>query len=330
MIAGQSIVAQDTMEETVTPFRGRHSISGMVFSAEGRPLNKPIRIKLAASLGSEVITMTSDEGKFTFSRLPNGSYTISIDEDRDHGAASTSIDIYASADDPPQELMVTLQLEPKKGPGKPAVVDANTAGVPKAARVFYEKAQEIAKTGDHKGAIVLLEKAVAEYPAFLAAYEDLGVEYMLTNDLAKADTALAGALKIKPDAFQALINRGVVLMRLNRPGEAEPLLEQATKVNAGSAIAFYHLGRAELALKLLDGAEAALRTSLRIDEKGMNEAHRTLAKVYIDKFQDANAADELEAYLRNDPKAPDADQLRKAIEQLRANPKTESPPAKPL
>ena len=52
----------------------------------------------------------------------------------------------------------------------------------------------------------------------------------------------------------------------------------------------------------------------------MKEAHRTLAIIYNSRGDKKQAIVELEAYLKLNPTAPDAEQLRKALEQLKSSP----------
>jgi len=51
----------------------------------------------------------------------------------------------------------------------------------------------------------------------------------------------------------------------------------------------------------------------------MKEAHRLLAIIYTIRGAKKQAADELEAYLKLAPDAPDAEQLRDKIRQLRGS-----------
>lgn len=318
-------------EETMTNFGGKNTISGVLLGPDGRPYNRRVAIRLISALAGEVNGYTDSEGRFSFTKVVNGSYTVTVEEDQDHGFASATLRIDLPNRAPPQDFLVQLRLSEKRNTGsKPAVVDADMASVPKDALNLYEKSLELAKAGDHKGAIQLLQQAVSAYPSFLAAFNELGVQYLATGELEKADAALVSALQLKPDAFQALMNRGIVLIRLNRSAEAEPLLQQATKVNSSSALAFLYLGRTQLTLKEYDAAQQSLKTAIDLGGDQVKEAHRSLAKVYVEKKDYAHAADELQMYLKLNPTAHDAEQLRMTLAQLRSAAQGEPTPAKPL
>src|SRR5436305_8535344 len=70
-------------ETTRTDLGGRNFIAGTVFSPNGLPINGRMRIRLASLTSREVITTTDDYGKFVFSGLAPGSYTVNIDDDKD-------------------------------------------------------------------------------------------------------------------------------------------------------------------------------------------------------------------------------------------------------
>ena len=319
--------------DTATGFGGRHSISGVVLTPEGRPVNARVVVRLSTATRGDVVGTTDSEGRFGFTRIDNGNYTLVVDENPDRGGALATVQVEIPRQSPPQNFVVSLRLSARKSSvsmSAPAVVDAGAAPVPKNAAALYDKAVELVKAGDHVGAIALLEKAIAEYHDFLPALDELGVQYLATGDLEKADATLAAALKLKPDDFEALMDRGIALMRLNRLGDAEPLLEQATKVNTGSALAFYYLGRAQLGMKQPEPAEASLKAAIDLGGDQVKEAHRTLAKIYVGKNDYSKAADELETYLKLEPSAPDAEQLRKTIDQLRSAAQQAPPPTKPL
>ncbi|HTH51446.1 MAG TPA: tetratricopeptide repeat protein [Pyrinomonadaceae bacterium] len=309
-----------SMDDTVTRFNGRNTITGMIFWPDGTPANARIRVRLSGERGVDTIGSSGGEGRFSFSRVSPGLYTVTIDEDKEHGSASATVEVLALPGAPPQTFQVMLRLSPLKGSPKAAVVSAEDAGVPKNALASYKKALDAAKSGDHNGAITLLQKALTEYKDFLAARTELGVQYLVTGDLDKADAALAEALRLKPDSFPALVNRGIALLRLDRPSDAEPLLERASKINTASSMTFFYLGRVQLGLKKYDAAEASLKTSAGLGDVEGREAHRTLAKLYIERNEDAKAIVELETYLRLNPAVSDAEHLRKVLAQLKGSP----------
>ena len=305
------------MDGTNTQWGGNHFIVGTVFLPSGRRVDTKIRLRLSSLIRSEIIAMTDDSGRFIFTRLPAGSYTVNIDEDNDFEAVSRAVEI--PRDPNPQSYAISLYLiEKKKSAGKPAVVRSEIAGVSKQATNLYAKAKEFARQNDHKAAIEQLKLAIADYPAFLDAYNELGVQYMLLNELDQAAEALTAALKIKPNAFEPQVNLGIVQFRSKKYVDAETSLRAALIVKDQSAVAHYYLGRTLTNLERYDDAEKELNAAIAIGGTEMKEAHRMLGTLYIAKGDDARAIDALETYLKISPGAKDAENLRKVIAELKA------------
>ncbi|MBV9214572.1 MAG: tetratricopeptide repeat protein [Acidobacteria bacterium] len=284
-----------------TDFHGVHRIIGRIIRADGTPLYGKTRIRLASMLGGDVIDVTDDEGKFTFQGLRDGQYTVTVDESPDHGAGSGSVDVDGGGFPMARTFYLTIRLTEKKS------------------LTYYNKAIELSKAGDHKGAIEQLNLAVHQDPEFVEALTEIGVQYMSLGELEKADAALAASLKVRPDFYGALVNRGIVLVRLKKYADAEPLLQAAVKANSTSAIAYYYLGRAQNGLGRQDDALISFNNAVKIGGDDAKEAHRMLGSIYLDKQDDKHAIEEFETYLKLNPTAPDADKLRQLISQLKAN-----------
>ena len=118
-----------------------------------------------------------------------------------------------------------------------------------------------------------------------------------------------------------LMNHGIVFVLLNRFGEAEPELRKALKMNAQSAAGHYYLGRAVANLGRFDEAEKELVSSVKLGGDEMKETHRFLAIIYSSRGDKKRKLIELETYVRLVPTAPDAEQLRKVIRQLKGEDK---------
>ena len=262
--------------------------------------------------------MTDEYGNFVFRGVPPNDYVVVIDKEQDFEPFSQNVSVIQPRGMPPQTYYLSIRLELKgRTETKPGVLNAAFVNVPKPALVHYDKAVEQAKKGDHHGAIEELKLAIKEYPSFMLAFNELGVQYLKLNQLENADEAFQSALKITPDAFAALINRGIANFMMKRFGEAVPILRKALAKNDQSAVGHYFLGQALANLGRFEDAEKELLASLQLGKEEMNEAHRLLAVIYVLRGAKKQAADELEAYLKLAPDAPDAEKLRDKIRQLR-------------
>jgi Flp pilus assembly protein TadD len=308
-----------------TGLGGSNTITGMILTPEGQRLTRPVAIRLQSPTRGDRVIMSDEYGKFTFRGLPSGDYTIVIDKEKEFQPLTQVVSLIQPRGFPPttQTLSIRLSARPVSD-AKPGVINADTAGVPKAALEFYNKAIELAKTGDRKGAIEQLQLAIAEHPNFMLAYNELGVQYLRLNEFEKADEALVGALKIQPEAFAPIMNRGIVLFSMRKYADAEPVLRKARSVKPDASVTHYFLGQALANLGKFDEAEKELATAIATGGDEMKEAHRVLAILYSARGDKNAAAKELESYLKLAPNAPDAEKLRTAIRQLRGE-----NPAKP-
>lgn len=307
-------IAGGLNETTRTDFGGNSYITGIVFSPSGTPINYRIRIRLSSMTAGEVIATSDDTGKFVFSKLSPGTYTVSIDGEQDFESISQQVDIMQSRD----VQNVSFRLTPKrKSTSKPKAINVQNTAVPQTAFDLYEAALALSMVGDRKGAVEKLKLAVAEYPAFMLAQTEIGVQYLKLNELEKADEALRTALKLKPDAYEPLVNHGIVMFRLKRFAEAETRLRAALKAKERSAVARFYLGRTFASQKQYDAAEKEFRTSIDIGGDEMKEAHRMLASMFLDREDYKRALTELEIYLRLAPTATDAEQLRSVVSELK-------------
>ena len=315
-VLAQISTIDDSMSQT--GLGGANSIVGTVFAPSGRPVETRIRVRLSTMARGDRIQTTNETGNFAFRGLPTGSYTVLIEKEKEFEPTSHTVDIRQFRGAPAQVYTLNIRLAFKvRAEAKSGVLNAELVNVPVRARAYYDDALEQAKKNDHKKAIEQLKLAIKECPSFMLAFNELGVQYLKLNELENADEAFQGALKITPDAFAALINRGIANVMMKRYGEAVPILRKALKINDHSAVGHYFLGQALANLGLFEDAEKELLVSLELGKEEMKEAHRILAIIYTSRGAKKQAADELEAYLKLTPNAPDAEKLKDMIRQLK-------------
>lgn len=301
---------------------GANSITGTVLSPSGQRMEGHITVRLSSMTRGDRIAVTDDNGNFAFRGLTNGDYVIAIDKEKDLEPFSQSINIFQMRGAPGQNYPVSIRLKYKPGAAvRPGVVNVELAGVPEAAVAMYRKAAELGSAGDHKGAIEQLNMAIAAYPKFTLAYNDLGVQYLKLNDLGRADDAFKSALNIDATCFSAMLNHGIVLFDIKQYKDAEEVFRDVIKAKDGSATGHYFLGQSLAYLGKFAEAQKELSTGLTLGGEAMavamKEAHRLLAIIYSTQGDKKRQAAELEIYLKLAPTAPDAEQLRAVIAKLK-------------
>ena len=154
---------------------------------------------------------------------------------------------------------------------------------------------------------------------------------MKLGQMDKAAETFEALLKLKPNDATAHLDLGIALYNLStslynekkldesaqKVGQAESNLREAIKLNSPGPSAHYYLGLTLIKLKRYGEAQSELESAVSNGGENLALAHRYLGGLYQVAHKNKEAADELEKYLKLDPKAKDADTIRGTIEKLR-------------
>jgi Tfp pilus assembly protein PilF len=286
---------------------GTSAIEGHIISPTGKLPETRIRVTLDSTNSGARITYADDDGSFNFNGLEGGSYSLVIDAGKEFEVARESV--FIEAGKPMSNVPVYLRMRPEANPA--------LAGVPKPAVDLFAKALEAEHKKDNDKAVSLLEEAVAQHPQFGLAHDELGVLYMRSGKLDKALESYKAALAALPDDPMVQLNYGTALTQKKQFAASVPLLRSALKKLDKSATGHLYLGISLIGLKNIGEAESEFQQAARLGGDQMGTAHKYLGGIYWQKGDLRRAADELETYVKLSPKAPDAEQIRGTIKQLR-------------
>jgi tetratricopeptide (TPR) repeat protein len=133
-----------------------------------------------------------------------------------------------------------------------------------------------------------------------------------------AEVEIKKALTLKElDIVDLKIKLGTVLMRQGKFDDAAVVLREAVQARPDSALANLDLGGTLLQIGSLDEAEALLRKAYEIKGSTMAGAQLLLGTLYFKKKDYPKAIEAFTIYLRDLPDAPNAAQVKEAIEKLR-------------
>jgi tetratricopeptide (TPR) repeat protein len=306
---------------------GRHTIQGRIYFPSGRRTDARARVRLESYTNGALSVLSDPNGSFRFTGLNPGSYTVIVDMGEDYEIATEAVYIESDGNSSTRGIplptvsrlytvQISLQLK-AVDPGKTGVVNAALAAAPSAARELYRKALDSAKVNDNKKAVEQLRAAVAIYPNFPLALNELGVQYLILKQPERAAQALDAALKLSPDDFLPRLNYGIALAEGKSFHEAELQLRQAVKKNDSSPVAHLYLGITLISLHDYLEAEKELLRSVTLGGQSMSLAHYYLGGLYWQKKQNKAAADQLELYLKLAPNSPDSARTRATISELR-------------
>ena len=310
---------------------GRHSISGRLVFPSGQRADVQLKVRLESPGLGELSVLSDINGTFTFRALRAGNYTVVIEGGdlfetmrenvfiEPYSVASSRTSGVPGSVPISRPVTVQVYLRPKVAPhNKPGVINAALANIPKPALASYEKGVAFANRGETDKAIEEFKRAIGLCPDFSLGLNDLGVQYLRKGELEKAVEVLAKALQLTPDAAEPSLNYGIVLLQQRKFVEAEAQLRNAVKKNEQAFTAHLYFGIALIHVKSYGEAETELRKAITIGGPKVGQAHYYLGGMYWQTGKMKEAADELELFLKLEPKAANAEKVKSTIKDLRA------------
>ena len=310
---------------------GNEVIQGTIYLPAGhKSAMRPV-VKLQSDSTTELTTVATSDGSFSFTRLRPGTYTIVVNGGEEYENASETVTIAFAGPVPaqgnpfdyatPTSYQVQIYLKPKRAhafDSKAEPMHEVLANVPKIARDLFNKGLESARLGDSKKAIEHFKGAISAAPNFELAYNEMGMQYLTLGQADKAADAFAEAVKLDPMQFGPRLNYGIALLNLKKFAEAEEQLRQALQKNATSSTGHYYLALALMNRQEFGAAEEEFKLSIKHSNDRIAPAHKYLGGIYWRNKQYERAADELTRYVELDPKARDDAKIRATIKDLRS------------
>lgn len=319
--------AQSGIDSTGTG--GRHIISGRLVFPSGQRADLQLKVRLESTGQGDLSVLSDINGSFSFRALRAGNYTVVIEGGDFFETVRESVFIEPYNVSPrrvpgaipvsrPINLQIYLRPKQQAAHPKPGVLNAALATVPKPAVELYESGLEAAQQGEVDKAIDQLKRAVGLYPNFGLALNELGVLYLKKGELDRAEAVFLKVIQISPDAPEASLNYGIVLLQKKKFVEAEAQLRNALKQNAHSFTAHLYFGISLIYVKNYEEAEKELRRAIELGGLKASQAHYYLGGLYWRTGKYRQAAEELEMFLKLEPKAANAEKVRTTIKELRS------------
>jgi tetratricopeptide (TPR) repeat protein len=274
---------------------------------------------------------TDGSGSFEFRNLSPGTYYLSVNIDGFQpihqqvevmsGFGSAIVTLFLAKASPDAAHGDALDAE------DPDIIDVTQMkeNLPKKAVQDYEKALEEKKRGKLESAVKLLEEAIHLAPNFYHAHNNLGLLYQSLKRYPDAEKEYKRSSDLSAKNEKPLVNLGSLYIeeadvqkdntKLSGQmlDEAMDNLEAAVKLNPRSANGYYLLGLANYKSSFLEEAEAAFNKAHNLNPK-LTRIHLLLANIHWRQEKWPQVVDNIDAYLKENPKAPD----RAAVEDLRA------------
>jgi tetratricopeptide (TPR) repeat protein len=308
-----------------SPSRGAisHTIRGKIFLPSGNVPDQRMRVILELNTGGIVSEVFSDSvGNFEFRALPNGTYKIVVPSDgRPYETSQEMVELYGNF-----TRTFTAQIYLKeKGEGVAvrtkerivSVVDLQEA--PKDAKKNYDNGVKRARANKPEEAVRLFQEAIRIFPEYLAALNKLGEQLRALNKPAEAQAAFEKAIAINPKYALPHINLGMLLVDQKRYDEGIASLENGNRLDDNYPMSHLKLGEALMSKHPpdYDRAEKELTRALELGKKDFLQVRKFLFNLNLRRQRLDKAAEQLEAYLKEAPDAPDADAVRDMLGKVK-------------
>lgn len=179
----------------------------------------------------------------------------------------------------------------------------------------------LTRQGKYKEAVEILKPLTRAEPPIEGMRMTYAEALIGLGKLAEAEAALKAALQEagadRARELEARFKLGLVLSRSERYAEAVSEFEKVIVLDPNAANAHLLLGAALLQLKKLDEAERQLLKAYELGGAQAGNAQLFLGQLYLSRQANAQALRAFEQYLKDVPDAPNASQIKQAIEQIK-------------
>ena len=321
---------------SVVTSQGRNSISGLVFGESRAPVGDTY-VQLLDELGQTITQVrTNGSGRYSFNNLPSGRFKVRVfpvgtdymEQIQEVFLAPVSAIPGSGAENQQVDFYLRLREGVNAGPfGVPGAIFAQE--VPDAARKLYEQGVSELRQKREKEGFESLKKALDVFPNYFLALDRLGTEYATRGNInpsyfEAARILLTKAIEVNPKSYSSMFGLGFAQYHQGMINEAVANLERAIAVYNDSPNGYLWLGIAQKKAGKLVQAETSLKRANDLGKGKVADVHWQLAGLYNEQKRYAEAATELELFLKNKPDARDAEKIKQLIVQLRQ--KSATPP----
>jgi len=302
-------------------------VFGRVYLPDGKPASR-VKIYLEMPTGLRRDTISDDGGNYEFRAVDRGRYKVKAVNPADpeqYSDTAESDSTRAYANRVQVDVYMRLPLHGKRDDSKAGVISVAEASqnIPKPARQAYEQGLKFQKDNKADKALTAFNQAVELYPEYFQALTERGNLLVQSGKLTEAEADFERALRINSKYAPALRGIGFSQIQQKKFDAAVKNLENAFVLEPNSPMTLMLLGYGNLSLGRYEEAKQCLEQALKLNPDTAARARVHLAEIYAREQKFVEAANEISAYLKAKPGAADAAQLRRMEADWRARAKRE-------
>jgi len=296
----------------------------VILATTGTPVTTAVRVQILDRNGTPIAEAFTNhkEGVAEFANtFADGIYRLSI-KGPNIETTSGTCQIYPTEADHREYVRVqpakAEKSEPVPTSGNESV-SVQSMGVPPKAKEIFERAMTSFAKGDLAKTKELLEEALAIYPEYARAHNNLGVLYLKEGDKTKAKQEFFAGVHDDPSLTSGYVNLAKVAMSDNDLEEAEKELGNAIEHDPSALSALVLLVSAEYGRNEYDQALAnAKRVHDLAQHEPYGEVHLVAGEIYLKRNQPTEALAEFEMFLKEKPEDPRASRVQSLVSRLRS------------
>jgi len=290
------------------------TISGRLVFEDGFACDHQCSVTLLLAGSRPVQTVSPDlAGRFVFSNVPIGNYSIRVDIDGFESVTQSIRD--ADAFEP--MIMISPVRKPMTQSSGGQVVDVSQylERYPKKAVSFFEKGSESLKNNKPDESVKYFRNAVDLAPSFYEAHNQLGRAYKEAGQRPEAEREFLKAHELNSTNAEPLVNLTSLYLDENDLGRAITTGEQALRIDSRSVPALLTIGLAFYRTEQFQRAQDVYERALNLAPT-VGAIRLMLAEIYFKEAQYDRSLDQLITYIAENPEGRQIQSARQMRDRL--------------
>jgi len=290
-----------------------------VIYSDDRATTVQARVRLFAAGNSVLVAegFCDDAGVVEFNGVPLGGYHLIVSGEglQETDSGSFEVDSRKTTQSMLVSVRRTGEGEGKAQPRTPSV-SVNQLKIPSDAKNKYDEASQLMAKGDWAGAIARLDQAIAIYPAYAEAYNNLAAAEARLGDWNRARESLQKATSVDVHFAPGFVNLGHLEEREHKFEAAETLYAKAAAIDSLNTQTLTYLCRAQLLDKHYDAAIATAHRVHGMSHTSLAIVHYIAARAYQHENRTSDAIAEFKTLLQEEPTGARSDAVRKELAEI--------------
>ena len=293
-------------------------IEGTIFGADRKPLYDALVKAINNERNEEGRAYTKKDGSYRLPFIPAGTYNLEVSH-KDYKKQTFTVNISGGSQSVVYRDIFLDQLPTGPTVTKEKLVDIYlplNSDINKGAWSQYSKGMKSYKKYNFKKAISHFQKSIKKDPTFSRAFTQLGISLLQQGMELEAIKNLKRGAELNPEDPLPLVELGKIYLNNKEVAQAESAFKKAMDLDRSLAETHYYLGKIYYLQTLWDKALLEFSIVMQKRPDKFPDVSALLGDVCLATKQYQEAQDHFRSYLRKNPNAPNANEVRTKISDL--------------